>query len=93
MPLVPSIPPSPSSPPVVLAEAVSWQSPTGQPVLNRVSLAVAREKTRLVGNNGSGKTTLARILAGELPTTSGSVSRVGTIALLHCWSSRTTVLS
>jgi ATPase subunit of ABC transporter with duplicated ATPase domains len=67
---------------VALAAAVSWSSPTGQPVLDRVTLALGREKTGLVGSNGSGKTTLARILAGELAPTSGSVSRAGIIALL-----------
>jgi ATPase subunit of ABC transporter with duplicated ATPase domains len=82
MPFMPSSPPGSSAPPIVLAEAVSWQSPTGQPVLDRVTLALSREKTGLVGNNGSGKTTLARILAGELAPTSGSVSRAGSIARL-----------
>jgi ATPase subunit of ABC transporter with duplicated ATPase domains len=82
MPFTPVNSPGSSAPPVVLADAVSWQSPTGQPVLERVTLALAREKTGLVGNNGSGKTTLARILAGELPPTTGSVSRAGLIALL-----------
>jgi ATPase subunit of ABC transporter with duplicated ATPase domains len=51
-------------------------------VLDGITLALGREKTGLVGRNGSGKTTLARILAGELAPTSGSVSRAGTITLL-----------
>jgi ATPase subunit of ABC transporter with duplicated ATPase domains len=72
----------PSLPPIVLAEAVSWQSPAGLPVLDRVTLALAREKTGLVGNNGSGKTTLARILAGTLAPTSGSLGAQGSVALL-----------
>jgi ATPase subunit of ABC transporter with duplicated ATPase domains len=69
-------------PPIVRAESIAWQSPTGQPVLDQVTLALAREKTGLVGSNGSGKTTLARILAGSLALTGGSVSRTGRIALL-----------
>src|ERR1700722_4429664 len=75
-------PPLAINQPIVLAESVSWQSPTGLPVLEQVTLAVAREKTGLVGNNGSGKTTLARILAGQLLPTTGSVSQAGVIALL-----------
>jgi ATPase subunit of ABC transporter with duplicated ATPase domains len=51
-------------------------------VLDRVTLALHREKTGLVGNNGSGKTTLARILAGELKPAGGSVTPAGVIALL-----------
>src|SRR5215510_14730784 len=82
MPPAPLSSPTPPSPPIVLAESVSWRSPSGLPVLAQVTLAVAREKTGLVGSNGSGKTTLARILAGELAPTSGSVSRAGKLALL-----------
>jgi ATPase subunit of ABC transporter with duplicated ATPase domains len=65
-----------------LAEAVSWRSPTDQPVLDQVTLGLAGEKTGLIGANGSGKTTLARIMAGELAPTAGSVRRAGTVAFL-----------
>src|SRR5262249_10134583 len=82
MPSVPFDPRRPASLPVVLAEAVSWQTPMGHPVLDAVTLAVAREKTGLAGSNGSGRPTLAGILAGELAPTSGSVSRAGKLVLL-----------
>lgn len=55
----------------------------GRPILNRVSLNLARgEAIGIVGPNGSGKTTLLRIIAGELKTTGGAVhlpagSRIG----------------
>jgi ATPase subunit of ABC transporter with duplicated ATPase domains len=72
----------PRRPPLVVAEAVCWRSPADVAVLEGVTLALAREKTGLVGSNGSGKTTLARILAGELAPGSGTVSRSGSVAFL-----------
>jgi ATPase subunit of ABC transporter with duplicated ATPase domains len=71
-----------AGPPVVLAESVTYRTPAGDPVLDGVSLALAREKTGLVGANGSGKTTLARILTGDLTPTAGSVGRPGSVAFL-----------
>lgn len=57
----------------------------GQQVLSGVSLTLNRDtRAALVGANGSGKTTLLRILAGETPPDSGSVSiaRGATVAYL-----------
>jgi ATPase subunit of ABC transporter with duplicated ATPase domains len=68
--------------PILLAEEVSWRTPAGDTVLDRVSLALHREKTGLVGANGSGKTTLLRILTGELAPFAGSVRRAGRVAVL-----------
>ncbi len=68
--------------PILLAEDVSWRTPAGDGVLDRVSVALHREKTGLVGANGSGKTTLLRILTGDLAPTSGRVRRAGSIAVL-----------
>jgi ATPase subunit of ABC transporter with duplicated ATPase domains len=82
MRLVPQSNRQSSPPPIVLADSITWRLPTGQIVLDGISLAIAREKTGLVGSNGSGKTTLARLLVGELCPTSGSVSRAGTVAVL-----------
>ena len=44
-----------------------------------------REKAALIGNNGAGKTTLLRIIMGEIPSDSGTVtlakdSRIGYLA-------------
>jgi ATPase subunit of ABC transporter with duplicated ATPase domains len=69
-------------PPIHLAEEVSWRTPAGDTVLERVSLALHREKTGLVGANGSGKTTLLRILTGEITPSAGRVRRAGTVAVL-----------
>src|SRR5947209_1397447 len=68
--------------PILLAEGVSWRTPAGDTVLDRVSLALHREKTGLVGANGSGKTTLLRILTGELAPAAGRVRRAGSVAVL-----------
>jgi ATPase subunit of ABC transporter with duplicated ATPase domains len=68
--------------PLLLAEEVSWRTPAGDTVLDRVSLALHREKTGLVGANGSGKTTLLRILNDDLAPSAGRVRRAGRIAVL-----------
>ena len=47
----------------------------GHKVLGGISFRIERgEKVALVGVNGAGKSTLARIIAGELPADSGTVS-------------------
>jgi ATPase subunit of ABC transporter with duplicated ATPase domains len=40
------------------------------------------DRIGLVGRNGAGKTTLTKVLAGETPPASGSVSRVGSLGCL-----------
>jgi ATPase subunit of ABC transporter with duplicated ATPase domains len=68
--------------PILLAEEVSWRTPAGDAVLDRVSFALHREKTGLVGANGSGKTTLLRILTADLAPAAGRVRRAGSVAVL-----------
>lgn len=40
------------------------------------------DRIGLVGRNGAGKTTLTRVLAGEAPSTTGHISRTGTVGYL-----------
>ena len=52
----------------------------GNAVVDDVTLAVAAgEAVGLIGANGAGKTTLFRMIAGELPTTSGEVRFDGAV--------------
>lgn len=51
-------------------------------LFQNLNLSLGRRRYGLVGPNGVGKSTLARILAGELLPSSGTVVRQGPVALL-----------
>ncbi|BCP52603.1 ATP-binding protein [Kaistia sp. 32K] len=72
-----------SATPLVALNDVSFTTPDGRPLLDRIDLAFGPERTGLVGRNGIGKSTLLKILAGEMPPAQGSVDRVGRIAMLR----------
>jgi ATPase subunit of ABC transporter with duplicated ATPase domains len=56
----------------------------GSPVLDGLTVTVgAGEVVGVVGRNGAGKTSLLRVLAGEAPATSGSVTRRGAVGYLR----------
>jgi ATPase subunit of ABC transporter with duplicated ATPase domains len=67
--------------PVVLSD-LSFSWPNGRGILSDLSVAFGPGRTGLIGMNGSGKSTLLRLIAGELPPTSGSVTVTGDVGYL-----------
>ncbi|PYS26864.1 MAG: hypothetical protein DMG11_18335 [Acidobacteria bacterium] len=66
----------------ITAQGVCWITPTGQTIIDNVSISLGGERTGLVGKNGSGKTTLVRLLLCDLNPTSGSIQHFCKIAYL-----------
>ena len=63
---------------------VTFALPDGRVLLDEVSFKVAEGKvTALVGANGSGKSTLMRMIAGDEPTQSGAITRVGSLGIMR----------
>src|SRR5215470_632814 len=61
-----------------MAEGVSHAFANGVVALEKVSVTIEPGSiTGIIGHNGSGKTTLFRILAGLLPSQSGTVRVLG----------------
>ena len=61
---------------IVLSD-LSFSLPNGRVVLSRLNASFNPGRTGLIGANGSGKSTLLRLIAGDLPPTSGSVAVTG----------------
>ncbi len=53
---------------------LTFAYPGANPVLNGVTATFAGGRTGLIGANGSGKSTLFRLITGELPPTSGTLT-------------------
>ncbi len=66
----------------VVLDSISLVTPDGRPLFEGLTLALARERTGLVGRNGCGKSTLLRLIADEIEPASGSVQRIGSIGTL-----------
>jgi ATPase subunit of ABC transporter with duplicated ATPase domains len=63
---------------------VTFALPDGRVLLDEVSFKVAEGRvTALVGANGSGKSTLMRMIAGDEPTQSGAITRVGSLGVMR----------
>ncbi len=67
---------------------VSWAAPDRPPLFSGLNLSFGPVRTGLVGRNGVGKTTLLRLVTGELPPRTGSVSVGGSLGVL-CQTVRT----
>ena len=59
--------------PNITIRDLSFELPNGQVLFKNISFSLGNKITALVGPNGIGKTCLARILAGQLEPTTGSV--------------------
>ncbi|MDX6729908.1 MAG: cobalt/nickel transport system ATP-binding protein [Baekduia sp.] len=69
----------PGAPPAVALRGLSYRYPDGTPVLEDITLTIARgERVAILGPNGAGKTTLALQLNGMLEGATGDVEIGGT---------------
>lgn len=68
--------------PYLTLESVSYLLPDGSPLFSGLDETFDQRPTGLVGRNGVGKTVLARILAGQLPPSSGRCLRSGNVFYL-----------
>ncbi|GIF12303.1 ABC-F family ATP-binding cassette domain-containing protein [Actinoplanes teichomyceticus] len=63
---------------------VGFVLPDGRELFSDVSFRVGEgAKVALVGPNGAGKTTLLRMVAGDIPTQSGTVARSGGLGVMR----------
>jgi len=63
---------------------VGWTLPDGRALFADVSFRVGEgAKVALVGPNGAGKTTLLRMIAGDIPVTTGTVARSGGLGVMR----------
>jgi ATPase subunit of ABC transporter with duplicated ATPase domains len=68
--------------PLIVLDSISLSAPDGRPLFDRLTLALGRERTGLVGRNGCGKSTLLRLISGEAEPANGTVHRSGSIGVL-----------
>lgn len=61
---------------------LAWSTPDGRALFSNLDLSFDANRAGLVGRNGVGKTTLLKLVAGELPIQSGTVSVNGTLGVL-----------
>jgi ATPase subunit of ABC transporter with duplicated ATPase domains len=69
-------------PAFVVLDSISLHTPDGRLLFDRLTLALGRERTGIVGRNGCGKSTLLRLIGGEVEPAGGTVQRLGSIGML-----------
>lgn len=67
--------------PVIVARDVAYEFSNGRELFKHLSFSLNAMRSGLVGSNGVGKTCLARLIAGEIEPTRGSIQRQGTVSL------------
>ncbi|HEY0685411.1 MAG TPA: ATP-binding cassette domain-containing protein [Steroidobacter sp.] len=65
--------------PIVVVRDVAYELANGRELFKNLSFPLSAVRSALVGPNGVGKTTLARLIAGELEPTHGSIQRHGPV--------------
>ncbi len=68
------------SPALISLNQLSFQFANGETLFDALDLHFDQRRTAIVGRNGCGKSVLARLLAGELQPSSGSLSCYGQLA-------------
>ncbi len=71
-----------TSPFTLALQGVSFQLPSGEPLLSDLNETFDDRRTALVGRNGAGKSVLARIIAGELAASAGRCLASGPVYYL-----------
>ena len=67
-------------PALISLNQLTYRFAHGETLFDSLNLSFDRRPTAIIGRNGSGKSLLARLLAGELQPSSGSISRHGSLA-------------
>lgn len=67
-------------PALVTLNQLTFQFANGETLFDSLNLSLDRRPTGIVGRNGSGKSLLARLIAGDLTPSSGSLDCYGSVA-------------
>lgn len=69
--------------PQICFHSMSFKLESERLLLDKLNLSISKYKIGLVGNNGVGKSTLLKLIAGQLPPSSGTIQVVGKIAFMQ----------